>query len=769
MGVRAVRRPVGRRRVWIAVGAVVVGGAGVLTATAFAPGDGHGSAAGGSAAQKPVAGAVQALQLSGKDGRLALGKRDTEQFGLVGVTWTSPKAKLDADIEVRTHRVGAGSWSDWHSVRATNDDAPDAGSEPGARGGSAPLYVGLSDGVQARVTSESGATGIPAGLRLDLVGDAQQKSSVNVAMAPVAYAVDADGTESPSPDPATTDTPPASATPTTAPSPTDTPASPTATLSPSPPATATVTPASPTPSGSASTSPSPTSTRPPAPTSTALRPTIVTRAGWGADEKIREAGDPEYADKINAVFVHHTDTAAAYDCKDSASIVRWVYTYHVTSNKWRDVGYNFLVDKCGTVFEGRYGGTDLPVIGAHTYGFNTRSTGIAVLGSFPDDKGATTAISTSMLGSVAAVAAWKLGMYGVAPNPATKTATLVEGAKDSPPFVLNKTYSFLPISGHRDGFATACPGANLYAKLPTIRAYAAGPVAVPTLTVSPPYTQGAATVTWATSTPTAVIKGFEVLVDGKPVSSVSRSTRSASVTVAAGKHSVQIRATHINGKTSVSTAASVTGDVTKPTFSTPLDVRLRGGTLTSTAIPVAMTWKGADNASLKSVAATAPHAATFGPTVTSWGTTAKPSTAVTYTLRATDAAGNYLTTSVSRTAVIAQETSATRSGTWAAKKSTSYLGGASYSSGTKNAALTWTFTGRSVAWVVSRASTSGQAYVYVDGVKVSTVDLKSATTLYRQAIWTKTWATAAKHTVKIVVVATTGRPTVTTDGIAYVK
>ncbi|GAA1356047.1 peptidoglycan recognition protein [Streptomyces beijiangensis] len=742
-----------------------------MTATVFAPGD-SGSTAGKSAAQKPVSSAVQALQLSGKDGRLTLPKRDTEQFGLVGVTWTSPKAKLDADIEVRTHRLATGAWSDWHSVQAENDDAPDAGAEPNARGGSAPLYVGLSDGVQARVTSKSGATGIPAGLRLDLVGDKQQKTSVNVAMAPVAYAADAadaDATETPSPGPSATDTPPPSATPTTAPSPTDTPASPTATASPSQPATATSTPASPTPSKSASASPSPTSTRPPAPASTVAKPTIVTRAGWGADETIREAGDPTYTDKINAVFVHHTDTAAVYDCKDSASIVRWVYTYHVKSNKWRDVGYNFLVDKCGTIFEGRYGGMDLPIIGAHTYGFNTRSTGIAVLGSFPDDKGAATAISTSMLGSVAAVAAWKLGMYGVAPNPSTKTATLVEGASDSPPFVLNKTYSFLPISGHRDGFATACPGINLYNKLPTIRAYAAGPVAAPTLTVSPTYTKGAATVSWATSTPTAVIKGFEVLVDGKPVATVSRSTRSAAITVAAGKHSVQIRATHINGKTSLSAAASVTGDVTKPTFPTPLDVRLRGGTLSSTSIPVALTWKAADNASLKSVAATAPRAASFGPTVTSWGTTAKPASAVTYTLKATDAAGNYLTTSVSRTAVITQETSATRSGTWATKKSTSYLGGASYSSATKNAALTWTFTGRSVAWVVSRAATSGQAYVYVDGVKITTVDLKSSTTLYRQAIWTKTWSTSAKHTVKIVVVGTSGRPTVTTDGIAYVK
>lgn len=87
----------------------------------------------------------------------------------------------------------------------------------------------------------------------------------------------------------------------------------------------------------------------------------------------------------------------------------------------------------------------------------------------------------------------------------------------------------------------------------------------------------------------------------------------------------------------------------------------------------------------------------------------------------------------------------------------------------KKASLTWTFTGRSAAWIVSRASTSGQAYVYVDGTKIATVDLKSSTTKYRQALWTKTWSKSAKHTVKVVVVGTTGRPAITTDGLAYLK
>ncbi|BFO18776.1 hypothetical protein SHKM778_51640 [Streptomyces sp. KM77-8] len=138
-------------------------------------------------------------------------------------------------------------------------------------------------------------------------------------------------------------------------------------------------------------------------------------------------------------------------------------------------------------------------------------------------------------------------------------------------------------------------------------------------------------------------------------------------------------------------------------------------------------------------------------------------------MTAHDRAGNTASASVAGTPVILQESSATKSGTWTTKSSSSYLGGKSYTSSSKNASLSWTFTGRSVAWTVSRATTSGQAHIYVDGTKTATVDLKSSTTKYRDAIWTKTWSGSAKHTVKIVVVGTSGRPAVTTDGIVYLK
>ena len=85
---------------------------------------------------------------------------------------------------------------------------------------------------------------------------------------------------------------------------------------------------------------------------------------------------------LKMVFVHHTDTASVYPCSDSARIVRGIYAYHVLSNGWNDIGYNFLIDRCGHVFEGRYGGVTRPVVGAHARGFNTGSSGIAMIGTF---------------------------------------------------------------------------------------------------------------------------------------------------------------------------------------------------------------------------------------------------------------------------------------------------------------------------------------------------------------------------------------------------
>ncbi|MGA5201584.1 N-acetylmuramoyl-L-alanine amidase [Streptomyces variegatus] len=195
----------------------------------------------------------------------------------------------------------------------------------------------------------------------------------------------------------------------------------------------------------------------------AERPVVTSRSAWGADESLVK-DPPTYTGDTKAMFVHHTAGTNDYACSESASIVRGVFLYHVQSNGWNDIGYHFLVDKCGTVFEGRAGGIDKPVLGAHSYGFNTATSSVSVLGDY--SKAATDAVVRE---SVAKVAAWKLGLYGIDP---TGTVVLASGA-DNGKYKLGQKAMFHRISGHRDGYPTECPGQHLYGDLPEIRTLAA--------------------------------------------------------------------------------------------------------------------------------------------------------------------------------------------------------------------------------------------------------------------------------------------------------
>ncbi|MFJ4908310.1 peptidoglycan recognition protein [Streptomyces sp. NPDC093249] len=215
--------------------------------------------------------------------------------------------------------------------------------------------------------------------------------------------------------------------------------------------------------------PSEARTAPAASTTTAAQPAITPRSGWGADESL-VLNPPTYTAQTKAVFVHHTAGSNDYTCDQSAAVIRGIFLYHVQGQGWNDIGYQFLVDKCGTVFEGRAGGIDKPVLGAQTYGFNTDTTGIAVLGNYND------AVATPpLLDAIAGVAAWKLGLYGYDP---ASTVDLVAAA-DNGLYKKGQVVAMQRISGHRDGFPTECPGANLYADLPLIRQLAVSPTPAP--------------------------------------------------------------------------------------------------------------------------------------------------------------------------------------------------------------------------------------------------------------------------------------------------
>ena len=96
-------------------------------------------------------------------------------------------------------------------------------------------------------------------------------------------------------------------------------------------------------------------------------PQIYSRAQWGADERMRDKGSLHYYE-VHAGFVHHTVNANNYTRDEVPGIIRSIYAYHTQSRGWSDIGYNFLVDRFGRIWEGRYGGVDRAVVGAHTLG-----------------------------------------------------------------------------------------------------------------------------------------------------------------------------------------------------------------------------------------------------------------------------------------------------------------------------------------------------------------------------------------------------------------
>jgi N-acetylmuramoyl-L-alanine amidase len=187
-------------------------------------------------------------------------------------------------------------------------------------------------------------------------------------------------------------------------------------------------------------------------------PPIITRAGWHADERIRR-GAPFYADGVHLAFVHHTVNSNSYTKAQSASIVRGIELYHVKSNGWNDIGYNFLVDKYGQIFEGRYGGMTKPVVGAHAMGFNTGSVGIALIGDY-----GSAAITSAARAALVSLIAWRLDLAHV--DPLSKVVRVSAG---NPRYPAGRPVTLNAISGHRDVYPTSCPGASLYAQLPSIR------------------------------------------------------------------------------------------------------------------------------------------------------------------------------------------------------------------------------------------------------------------------------------------------------------
>src|SRR5215470_5724260 len=198
-------------------------------------------------------------------------------------------------------------------------------------------------------------------------------------------------------------------------------------------------------------------------------PAIISRTAWGADAVPPRAG-PTYG-VVQAAFVHHTVGTNDYSPEDSAGIVLGIARYHRDTNGWNDIGYNFLVDKYGQIFEGRAGGIEAAVVGAQAQGYNSQSTGIACLGTF-----STVAQTEAGLDALARLIGWKLSLHAV---PVQGQVTLTSAGGESNRYPSGTPVTVNRVCGHRDGDTTSCPGDVLYGQLDDLRARAArhaGPV-----------------------------------------------------------------------------------------------------------------------------------------------------------------------------------------------------------------------------------------------------------------------------------------------------
>ncbi|HLV05946.1 MAG TPA: N-acetylmuramoyl-L-alanine amidase [Actinomycetaceae bacterium] len=346
------------------------------------------------------AGARTELAAASEDAAVLTPGLDVPEFYVAAVTWEGGDTP-DEDIALRV-RTDDG-WTAW------TDLEPDTVVE-GSVGGTEPYVVGGATGVQVRLAGGDGE--LPRGLELHLIPpDPGEEHTVATSPEAVAEIAAQSGTRS-----VTAAAPP---------TPRDAPAAGQVEAE----------------SGVS-----------------ASAPRVVSRAGWGADESTMTwtiRNDP-----LRAAVVHHTAGTNSYTAAQSASIVRGIYHYHAITREWGDIGYNFLVDKYGQVFEGRAGSVAAPAgqmpEAGHARGFNRGTLGISVLGDYT-----TLYAPDSILQTMARVIAWKFDAAGI--DMSTPSGFISPGTAHRP-----KGQNLPRVFAHRDVGNTTCPGNNIYARIPQL-------------------------------------------------------------------------------------------------------------------------------------------------------------------------------------------------------------------------------------------------------------------------------------------------------------
>ena len=408
--------------------------AAVLGATATVPALAQTTGAAGA----PVPSILPAATDPQADAALLTDPLEVDRFFVAGFTWTGG-ADLPDGVRIYLRVRENGSWSPWYL-----SEAADSGRDDRATPGTGEFVTGGADAIQASVVGSS----LPAGLKLALVPSRPQGEEVlgaddltTTQAAPTPVIEDASATENQG-----------------------TQVDPVAMTLPASPASVTRPAAASFAAPAAAPAAVPV-VAPAATTANGLPVAVTTRAEWGANASYM-SWDPEYA-RAGHVVVHHTAGTNSYSAGQSASIVRGIYYYHAVVLDWGDIGYNFLVDKFGTVFEGRSGSVAAPAgrmsIGAHARGVNTGTMGISMMGDY-----STVSPSDAQLSSVGKMAGWFLKRAGI--SDVTGWAGLHVWTTER--YQAGSTISMPRILGHRDVGYTTCPGNVGYSKVGAIRAIA---------------------------------------------------------------------------------------------------------------------------------------------------------------------------------------------------------------------------------------------------------------------------------------------------------
>lgn len=197
-------------------------------------------------------------------------------------------------------------------------------------------------------------------------------------------------------------------------------------------------------------------------------PKILRRSDWGADESLRDGRVTYSSDgTIRFSVVHHEGGTPSWTaaeirdgCRKADDKINAIYEYHTQHRGYWDIGYNFVVDPCGRIWEARAGGIDRPVNGAHAGGFNDGSVGVLALGTFSGDS--PDPVTKRMINGIESIVGYKLDRYLVDPGGSTRETS---GGGTTARWPSGTSVTLPVLSAHQISNQTSCPGWRLMGSL----------------------------------------------------------------------------------------------------------------------------------------------------------------------------------------------------------------------------------------------------------------------------------------------------------------